>query len=179
MNGEPETKVCRQCAETIRAKAKLCPYCRSRQNGIGVWQNEILSGGIAIFWLIFAGLVCVFLGPRIAGGHQYWLHRADLQVLGTRFDRIVTTNAPSFALTGYVTNSGDYAWRVEEFEVRFVDASGGPLDVEHTDDDFVVQPKQAHAFRIVLYDLAVTNPNIANLVRVTRAIDGNQKNWLN
>ena len=177
MTGEADTKVCPQCAETIRAQAKLCPYCRSRQNGIGVWRNEIAFGIIAVVWLVLALVtseLCFSWGAR---GRDFGPHQGDLQVIRTRMERIGRTT--NFTLTGYVTNQGDYAWRVEEFEVRFVDASGRLLDAEHPDneDDFVVQPKQEHAFRLNLYNVTITNSDTTETARVTAARDGNYRKW--
>jgi hypothetical protein len=179
MAGEADTKVCPQCAETIRAKAKLCPYCRTRQNRFVHSQNEIILAVIVLSYVTLFAVVCALVGPWAASGRNFGPHRDDLQVVRTRMERI--SNSMYFSLTGYVTNRGKFAWRVEEYEVRFVDADRRLKDADYPDnfDSFVVQPKQEHAFRLKLYEVAYTNSDISEMVRVTKASDGNHKKWWN
>ena len=37
MENSKETKVCKHCQTEIPKKAKVCPNCRKKQNGIGIW----------------------------------------------------------------------------------------------------------------------------------------------
>ena len=81
---------------------------------------------------------------------------------------------PEFWLTGYITNIGDYPWRVEELEARFMEAESKLVDVRHLDisEKFVIQPHQEQAFRVGLGRLAFTNSGIVARVRVQTATDG-------
>lgn len=79
-------------------------------------------------------------------------------------------------MTGIVTNQGEYPWRVQELEVRFLGERGNMLDVSHPDvkDVFVVQPHQENGFRVELGGLAFTNNNVTRQVRVQVATDGDR-----
>ncbi len=80
-------------------------------------------------------------------------------------------------MTGIVTNQGAYPWRIQEFEVRFLDEWGNLLDVRDPDvkDTFVVQSHQENGFRVELGGLAFTNKNVTHQVRVQIATDGDRQ----
>jgi hypothetical protein len=172
-----QTKVCRFCAETIKAAAKLCPYCRSKQGRYVVWRQELLIGIPAVILIIIAIMLISRLAPEDSGvgGRGFAGHQSDLIVLSTSMDRD-KMGKPDFWLAGVVTNQGVYPWRVHEFEVRFLDERGNLLDVRHPDlkDSFVIQSHQAHGFRVELDELAFTNRNITHQVRVQMATDGDR-----
>lgn len=109
-----------------------------------------------------------------AGGRNFAGHRRDLVVASTSLDHIGTK--PGFWMTGVVTNQGEYPWRVQELEVRFLDERGILLDVLHPDvkDSFVVQPHRENGFRVELDGLAFTNNNVTHQVRVQVATDGDR-----
>jgi hypothetical protein len=79
-------------------------------------------------------------------------------------------------MTGIVTNGGEYPWRIQELEVRFLDERSHLLDVRHpkVKDAFVIQPRQEHGFRVELGGLAFTNNNVTHQVRVQMATDGDR-----
>ena len=64
------------------------------------------------------GLVCywVFEEKFASKGRNFVRHRSELRVLRTSLER--EKKKPEFWLTGYVTNSGNYPWRVRELELR-------------------------------------------------------------
>jgi hypothetical protein len=172
MSNEPETKVCPKCAGSIKAQARLCPHCRSSQKGIGVWRDQILCGVILVSWAALAGFFCAFFDPFSSGGRVFWLHQKDLDVCNVTLQQTMEHNMRKCFLTGYVTNRGDRAWRVQELEVRFVDKSGQLRDVTHADGlDFVVTPKHQWVFRFVLYNVVPTNDEVREVVRVSDASD--------
>jgi hypothetical protein len=185
MSNEPETKVCPKCAESIKAKARLCPYCRSSQKGIGVWRDHLLGGAIVLIWATAAGLVTILVFfPWVAGGHQFWQHHSDLKVYGIRMEPVDRNNPPysKVVMSGFVTNVGVCAWRIDELEVRLMDANGRLLDVEHVapyPEDCVVGPGQVGGFEALLYNLAYTNDDLVRFVRVNKASDANHWNWVN
>jgi hypothetical protein len=82
---------------------------------------------------------------------------------------------PEFWLGGFITNAGDYPWRVQELEVRFMEGEGKLVDVVHPEisEKFVVQPHQEQAFRVGVGRLVFTNNGIVARVRVEAATDGN------
>ena len=120
-------------------------------------------------------MVCYWVFPEDvpSGGRSFARHRDDLRVLRTSLER--EKKKPEFWLTGYVTNSGNYPWRVHELELRFLDAQGNLLDVRHPtiSDPFVVPPGGEGAFRVELGEVVFTNSGVVHQVRVQRATDGN------
>ena len=170
------TKVCAFCAEMIKAAAKICPFCRSKQGRYALWRQELLLGGPAVVLVIIAIGVIAWIAPDQdgTGGRSFAGHRSDLVVLSPTLD--CTGTKPDIWLTGMVTNQGDYPWRIHELEVRFLDERGNLLDVSHPEvkDLFVVQPRQEHGFRVELNRLAFTNNYVIHQVRVQMATDGDR-----
>ncbi len=180
MNGASDTKVCPLCAETIKAAAKVCPHCQSRQGRFAILKGEI-AGTLVLLALL---AIVAFLLDRIFSDESDWnlytgfaLHRQDLQVVRTALGP--GPRQSEYWLMGYVTNRGERPWRVHELEVRLQDPQGHLVDVRHPElgkeEAFVVQPGQEHAFRVTLDTLTRTNAlNVSN-VRVQIASDGRQR----
>ncbi len=181
------TKICPFCAETIKAAAKICPFCRSKQGKYALWRQELLYSVPAIAYLGMAIAIIVLVGKREdeTSGRNFPGHRNDLVVMDTSLQR--NTTKPEFWLTGIVTNRGEYSWRVQELEARFLDKQDNLVDVRHLDfndsygnkESFVVQSHQDHAFSMNLGNLAFTNDNVTFNVRVQLATDGNQRSKQN
>jgi hypothetical protein len=176
MADDKQTKVCPLCAETIKTAAKICPFCRSKQGRYALWQQRFLMAGPVAVLIIGAIAVIAQFAPNEegAGGRSFAGHRRDLVVLNTSLDQ--TEKKPSFWMTGIVTNQGEYPWRVQELEVRFLDKRGNLLDVRHPDvkDTFVVQSHRENGFRVELGGLAFTNKSVTHQVRVQIATDGDR-----
>lgn len=162
------------CAETIKAQAKLCPHCRTRQGRHVVLRQELLFAGASIILLIVAFVAIKSWWPEEGadGGRSFAGHESDLVVLES-----VLTNDPArgiWWLTGVVSNRGTWPWRVHELEVRFIDDGWRLLDARHADvkGAFVVLPGQTHGFRVPLGELSFTNGSVTRQVRVQVASDG-------
>jgi hypothetical protein len=174
MGDVSQTKTCPRCAETIKAAAKVCPFCQGRQGRFAFCQEQLALVVSVLLLLVLLGLVCYWALPDIPeSGRKFSRHREDLRVLRTSLQR--GKMKPDFWLTGYVTNCGNYPWRVRSLESRFLDAQGNLLDVRHVDvsDPFVVQPRGEDAFRVALGELIFTNSGVVQQVRVQTATDGN------
>jgi hypothetical protein len=125
--------------------------------------------------LVFVGLVFARLFPDAfrPEGRGFAPYREQLLVARTSLER--DQRKPDFWLSGYVTNTGDYPWRVQELEVRFLEGANKLVDVHHPKipETFVIQPHQEQAFRVELGRLVFTNSGILTRVRVQTATDGN------
>jgi hypothetical protein len=175
VDSDQNVKVCPLCAEPIKAAAKVCPFCRAPQTRLAHWQPYLGLGFSALVLLAFVGLACFLLFPGAfrSEGRSFAPYRAHLVVGRTSLER--DQRKPEFWLSGYITNTGDYPWRVQELEVRLMARQGKLVDVCHPaiSEMFVVQPHQEQAFRVGLGRLVFTNSGIVAEVRVQAATDGN------
>jgi hypothetical protein len=125
--------------------------------------------------LAVVGLACFWLFPDAlrSEGRSFAPCREQL-VIGRTSLKLAAGGRES-ALCGYVTNTGDYPWRVRELEVRLLQGGTGLVDVLHAQiaEPFVVQPHREQAFRVGLGRLVFTNSGLAAKVRVQTATDGN------
>jgi len=175
MNSDQSVKVCSLCAEPIKAAAKVCPFCRAPQTRLAHWGSYLGVGFSALAMLAVVGLACLWLFPDAfrSEGRSFALYRAQLVVARTSLER--DQKKPEFWLNGYITNTGNYPWRVRELEVRFIEGQGKLVDVRQAEvsEKFVVQPHQEQAFRVGLGRLVFTNSSTVAMVRVQAATDGN------
>ena len=176
MDAHEPTKVCPLCAETIKASAKVCPFCRSRQGRFTILKGELASAFtvIALLGVLAAMGLWMFPEPSDPESDPYFVrHRDELPVVRTTLES--TKKVGHFWLSGFVTNRGHRPWRVHGLEVRFLDAQGGLLEAQHEKAEaFVVQPGTEHAFRIELYNVLPSVTGAVQLVRVESASDGQQ-----
>jgi hypothetical protein len=169
-----QTKVCPLCAETIKAVAKLCPFCQTRQGRWVLWAQElfIVACVLVVMGFLIAFATWVFPEDARLEGLSFSNHRSELNVVRVALDR--AKKRPEFWLSGFVTNTGTYPWRVHLMEVRFVDEQGHLFDVYHPtiEEPFVVEPGREHSFRVTLGLIAWTNTVALPRVRVQFASDG-------
>ena len=166
------TKCCPLCAEQIKATAKICPFCLAPQTRFARWRQllgPLISAAVLLGMVIFVGIK-LFPATFQDNGRPFAPHRNDLLVERTSLEPAKRW------LVGYVTNTGPYAWRVQDLEVRFVKDLTNLVDVRHStvSEPFIVQPHQEQAFRANLGPLTFTNSDIALTVRVQTATDGNR-----
>ncbi len=114
MGDASPTKTCKLCAENIKAAAKVCPFCQAHQGRFAFWREQPVQLVSALAMMLVLGYVCysTFSDDVLSGGRSFARHRADLRVLRTALEPV--KGKPEFWLTGYVTNSGSYPWRVLE-----------------------------------------------------------------
>ena len=174
MSVSTDTKTCPLCAETIKAPAKVCPFCQSRQGRFALWKQDF---GLLIAVLIMMGSALapiIWLARHAERGRSFVGHQADLLVLGPSLDR--AQKGDQIWLAGYITNKGFYPWRLHELEVRFLREDGSLLDARHPDlsPSFVVEPQHENAFRVGLGELSFAYSNFVPHVRVQAATDGSR-----
>jgi hypothetical protein len=175
------TKVCPLCAETIKAAAKVCPFCRSRQGRFTVFKGELAGAIVTITLIAVLIWMSSWLFPDDSdstSAGDFVRHRDELPVVRTVLE--CAEEHQRFWMSGYVTNKGDRPWRVTGLEVRFLNVQGSLLEVQHRVFDknnaFVVQPNNEHAFRIKLYSIPNSVTGVVQKVLVESATDG-RKNY--
>ena len=135
-------KVCPLCAESIKAAAKVCPFCRAPQTRLAHCGPYLGVSVSALVMLAVVGLACLWLFPDAfrSEGRSFAPYRAQLVVAQTLLER--DHRKPEFWLSGYITNIGNYPWRVLELDVRLMEGDGKLVDVYHPviSEKFVVQP---------------------------------------
>ena len=167
------------CAETIKTSAKVCPFCRARQNRFALLKGELPGALASLGIFLFAVWMISWIfadDPFQASFRDFVWHRSDLEVVRTLMEPVGKTE--DVWMTGYVTNRGSRPWRVHELEVRFLDEQGRMLDVESASLDnnevFVVQPHHEHAFRTRLNKPATGQITQTAHVLVQKASDGRE-----
>ena len=121
MSESPDNKVCRACAETIKANARLCPFCQTRQRGFPIWQIVPAGSMLLLFAAVFSALYWLDNDEDRHRGPEFAPHRQALQVVRTSIELARQTSESWFA--GVQTN----LWPTRELEVRFLDPDGSPL----------------------------------------------------
>ena len=174
MDDVTQTKTCPLCAETIKAAAKVCPFCQHPQGRFALWRPQMLPFVSLACLAVLAAFGCYWLLPDVpATGGNFVRHRDELSVVNTSLER--DRKKPEFWLTGLVTNRGHCPWRVRELELRFLDSRGNLLDVRRSElaNTVTVPPGGEGAFRAKVGELVFTNTGVIHQVRVQTATDGN------
>ncbi len=173
MNGEAETKNCPACAETIKAAAKVCPFCRRPQNRR--WflsDHDSYSIGALMFFVAAMFLALWFFTM----GRQYSPEKNQIKVLSANFGMEVSGHETNLIASGVLTNTSRFTWRVGSLEVRFLDAAGKTVDVSHggsTYQELVVPPHSDCAFHVALSPQKSVPSHVSSKVIVTEASDPN------
>ena len=174
------TKVCPLCAETIKAAAKLCPHCQTRQNRFRLLAGELTGIVIVVLVMVGVPIFCETILPAESdesSSATFVIHRSDLLVSNPAWENTEKNNGDCW-LTGWVTNNGNHAWRVHGFELKIFDGKSSLRDVAHPDlkksEAFVVQPGQAHAFKVRFASQVIETSSKLS-ARVQKATDGRDR----
>src|ERR1051325_7154708 len=199
MDNSPATKSCLMCAETIKAAAKICPFCQSRQGRFPPIKNDLAAFVVALFTVAVL-VAALIIGIRYFDnkGRDFDTYREDLIVLQSSLKPTAAffafTNLPAltnvsdtstnrhrpfaypednFCLTGTVTNRSPYPWRIHAFEARFFYPSNNLLEAQqpYLREPFTILPHQEHPFRLSFYTRAFPNLDPLAQVRVLMAED--------
>jgi hypothetical protein len=175
MNENAETKICPFCAEMVKAAAKRCPFCNSRLSRYAFHLQEGLYG---LAFLICFGcfvLASYWAFPEGSGsdGRSFEKHRDELAIRNVSV--AITGHGTSghyYDVSGFVTNRGNYPWRVENIELTISNAQG-ITDFLHGEikNAFVVQPHMEHPF-VLGFRMDMTNTVLSASARVENARDG-------
>jgi hypothetical protein len=175
-----QTKTCPLCAETIKAAAKVCPFCQTHQNRFRFLAGELTCVVVVLLVVVGLPILCEYLSPDDsdeASSLAFIIHRSDLSVAHLTFEASGKNN-DAYWLTGLVTNKGNQAWRIHSFEVRIMDDKNDLRDAAHAElnksEVFVVQPRQEHAFK-VQFTAPMLETNSKLSVRVQKVTDGRER----
>jgi hypothetical protein len=142
-----QTKVCPLCAETIKAAARVCPYCRKTQRrGFFINRFDLLA---IVTGLLFSGTM-VLIFNMFGSGRSFSPGRDKLEVLNSQLSVESSSVSTNVVMTGILTNRGDHAWKDLGFEVRYLDGSGKIVDVDSGGDYFTVASHGDHSFHVLL-----------------------------
>jgi len=167
-----QTKVCPLCAETIKAAAKVCPHCRKIQKRwFFITRYDLLALATVA---IFIGAICL-LNKMFFEGRSFSSSRNKIKVLNSQLSAQRMSDSTNVVVTGILTNSSDYSWRIGQFELRFLDASGKVIDADKQSDSdgFTVLPHSDHSFRLVLYSLSSIPEHASYKLSICLAYDPN------
>jgi len=140
MKENAEMKSCPFCAETIKAAAKICPFCQHRQSRFALLKKDVVVVILAIYFV--GGIVMLAIVASNISDHpkaEFASHREDLEVERTSIERARQTADNWFANQG--TNLVNVTWttnsaggvvtkvRADMIEVHFIDSQSNLIDV--------------------------------------------------
>lgn len=151
---ETTRRICPFCAESIPARARVCPRCRQwlSWRSLRHPQTQLLLIEIPLLVVVLLGL-----GQFVRAFHGLFDPRPNyseapgaLTVIRSAFNWVDTEKGPRLFVTGVLTNHSALAWRDPEFECRFFDAEGHLVDAAHRTSFLTVKPADDPAFRVVI-----------------------------
>lgn len=170
---DAEKRSCPFCAETISAKAKLCPRCRQWLSWKSFRHPLILMLTLVVpvtFLWIALGFAMLSSFSKLTNPKPlYGEFPNSLKVLESRMNWAPTENGLAIYLTGVLTNTSPVAWKDAEFDCRFFDAKGGMLDAGTGHSFFTVLPHDDVAFRVSIMPTAPTNEYYSFTISVGNA----------
>ena len=150
MSEMDSTRICPQCAETIKVAAKVCPYCGKAKIR---WYLLDAKEWQALFSIIFL-IGLFFLAVKLlSAGRSFVASRDKVTVLSSAVAMQADSWSTNLVITGLMTNASDYAWADVGFDVRFLDASGKLVEAVSGTDSFTVLQHSDHGFCLHLYPL--------------------------
>jgi len=145
------TKTCPLCAETIKAAAKVCPFC-GRNQPVAIkepWRKMIEA------WLLLAAFAAIVFGglywlARIVGpGRPFELYREKVVVVDPQMHFGSFAAANYISTIGFIRNDSPLAWKNVQLEVRYFDSEGRLVDTRtEVFWDRRLPPGDQQAFRI-------------------------------
>jgi len=144
-----QTKICPLCAETIKAAAKVCPYCHQIQKRwlIFITRYDLL---VLVMGVLVIGTVFWFI-KMSSNGRSFSSSRDKIEVLNSQLSIDASSDHTNVIVSGVLTNSSDYEWQRLSFEVRYLNSSGKIVDVDSAFDWSMVPPHSDHSFHLTLW----------------------------
>src|SRR5215469_451338 len=170
MPDNEQTKVCPLCAETIKAAAKVCPYCRkSQRRWVFLTRYEIAA---IVFLILIIGtpwlIVKIFYQPRDFASDRDKIRVTDFHFV---FDK--NRYETNVAISGILTNESGHSWDIYHFQVRYFNSTGqiAEMDDAPSDKGFTVMPHGDHSFHLTLDQRKSVPPFATCKIKVVSASD--------
>lgn len=171
MADNEQTKICPLCAETIKAAAKICPHCRRPQNRrLFIPEHDAQAIGAVLMMALSALLLFWTFGDA----RKFSPEHHKITVIETTFGIEMTKNQTNFVASGVLTNESSFAWKLNGFQVRFLDANGKTVEVGNAGTEnynLVVQAHDDCPFRLNLVNLKKIPDYASSQTKVTDAVD--------
>jgi hypothetical protein len=173
MAEDQEKKICPHCAESIPARAKVCPRCR---RWLSTWsfRNPAISLPIfflpimAFYFLLvhdgFGRFLAIFNPPP-----YYSDFPGSIRVRDSKMNWAGTVDGERLFITGVVTNQSTNAWSALEFDVRFFNTNGQMIDAANGHSYFTIAPAADSAFRVSVSPIESSNEYSSFKIRVNNA----------
>jgi len=129
MNEVAETKICPQCAETIKTAAKVCPHCRYWQKRWSLYNPQMLAGAWVLLCIGITACFGVFFDRVLGPKEQFATYRDDVAVVTSQFSHRISESNLLNTVIGTLTNRSDVAWKEVGVEAQFFDKAGKQIDV--------------------------------------------------
>ena len=143
-------KICPYCAESIPARAKVCPRCRQWLTIFSFRSQGFANLAVGLGVLILFGGGLLFLHKLLNVGVDFSPYRDGLSVVESRMDFQVLDKDSKIYIVGILTNQTDVAWKNPQFELRYYDAKGMLIDVQTSYVNARIYPRGETGFRIAL-----------------------------
>ncbi len=175
MSESEQTKVCRRCAETIKAAAKVCPHCRSGQTRwMFVSKHEVIP---ILTVLLFVGTAWLIFFYFSQSERSFSPSRDRIDILSSQVTIQKTKYGQHVVVVGVLTNQSPYAWLVGDFSVRYFDKDGKTLDVDSSTERFTVLQHSDHSFQLSIFSRKSIPEHTSHKVYVRKAKDP-KSGWL-
>jgi hypothetical protein len=153
-----QTKVCPLCAETIKAAAKVCPYCRkSQRRWVFMTRYDLSAILVAMLFVEAVFLLCTILERK----RDFALDREKVQVLNFHFALDKGESETNIIFFGVVTNKSEHAWEVGDYEIRYFDSRGNLVNMDRASSLITVFPHSDSSFRCDLLSSHNSIPDYA------------------
>jgi hypothetical protein len=168
-----EKKICPHCAESIPARAKVCPRCR---RWLSTWSFRNPAIAIPIFFLPVVAFYFIVAHAFLSrfqimfNPPPYYSDSPDsIRVLESNMNWANTVDGERLFVTGVVTNQSTNAWHSLEFDIRFFNTNNQMIDAANGRSYFTVGPASDSAFRVSVAPMASSNEYSSFKIQVNNA----------